>query len=224
MKRSQVTEHRKIGRPLSFDREVALHQAMLLFWRHGYEATSLSDLTAAMGVTPPSIYGAFGDKKELFREAVKRYVSGPMTALSIIDEAPTARDAAWGLLQGAVIGFTGSDTPSGCLLATSAISCSAEAADLQGELATIRLQIEAHLKRKIVNAARARELPPGTDADALAGHTMAVIQGMSTLARDGASREKLIRVAAQSMLAWPSSGPTPGLKRGQRTRSRAPTS
>jgi len=197
---------------------------MLLFWRHGYEATSLSDLTAAMGVTPPSIYAAFGDKKELFREAVKRYVAGPMTALSTIDEAPTARDAAWGLLQGSAIRFTGSDTPSGCLLATSAISCSAEAADLQGELATIRLQIEAHLKRKIVKAAEAQELPPDTDADALAGHTMAVIQGMSTLARDGATREKLMRVAAQAMLAWPNSGPATGLKRGRRSRPRASTS
>jgi len=223
MKRSQITEPRKIGRPLSFDREVALHQAMLLFWRHGYEATSLSDLTAAMGVTPPSIYAAFGDKKQLFREAVKRYVSGEVTALSIIDDAPTARDAAWGLLQGSAIGFTGSDTPPGCLLATSAISCSAEAADLQSELAAIRLRIEAHLESKIGNAVAARELPPDTDADALAGHTMAVIQGMSTLARDGASREKLMRVAEQSMLAWPSNGPAPGLKRGQRTRSRAST-
>ena len=219
MKRSQVTERRKIGRPLSFDREVALHQAMLLFWRHGYEATSLSDLTAAMGVTPPSIYAAFGDKKQLFREAVKRYVSGEVTALSIIDDAPTARDAAWGLLEGSAIGFTGSDTPSGCLLATSAISCSAEAADLQSELATIRLRIEAHLKSKIVKAAD--ELPSDTDADALAGYIMAIIQGMSTLARDGAKREKLIRVAAQAMSAWPNGGPALGLKRGLRRQSRA---
>ena len=53
---------RKGGRPLSFNRDAALRQAMLLFWRHGYEGTSLNALTRTLGVTPPSIYAAFGDK------------------------------------------------------------------------------------------------------------------------------------------------------------------
>src|SRR6266576_6130921 len=105
MKSSHVAESRKIGRPLSFDRDAALHQAMLLFWRHGYEATSLSDLTAVMGVTPPSIYTAFGDKKRLFREAVDRYLSGPVTSESIIAEAASARAAAMSLLKASATGF-----------------------------------------------------------------------------------------------------------------------
>ncbi len=203
MKTSAPAPRAKKGRPLSFDREAALHQAMLLFWRHGYEATALSDLTAAMGVTAPSIYTAFGDKKRLFLEAVGRYLSSPVTSDSIIEGAATAEDAAWGLLQGAVIGFTGLETPPGCLLASSAISCSAAAADVQGGLAAIRRRIEARLKDKIVGAVEAGEIAADTDADALAGHVMAVIQGMSTLARDGAPREKLMRVAATAMLAWP---------------------
>ena len=203
MKTSVPAPRAKKGRPLSFDREAALHQAMLLFWRHGYEATALSDLTAAMGVTAPSIYTAFGDKKRLFLEAVGRYLSGPVTSDSIMEGAATAEDAAWGLLQGAVTGFTGLETPPGCLLASSAISCSAAAADVQGELAAIRRGIEARLKDKIVGAIEAGEMAADTDADALAGHVMAVIQGMSTLARDGAPREKLMRVAATAMLAWP---------------------
>lgn len=193
----------KKGRPLSFDREAALHQAMLLFWRHGYEATSLGDLTAAMGITAPSIYTAFGDKKRLFLEAVGRYLSGPVTSDSIIEWAATAEEAAWGLLRAAAIGFTGADSPPGCLLASSAISCSAAAADVQGELAAIRREIEVRLNGKIAQAVKAGEMAAGTDVDALAGHVMAVIQGMSTLARDGAPREKLMRVAATAMLAWP---------------------
>ena len=193
----------KKGRPLSFNREAALHQAMLLFWRHGYEATSLSDLTAAMGVTAPSIYTAFGDKRRLFLEAVGRYLSGPVTSDSIIQGAATAEEAAWGLLQAAAIGFTGAASPPGCLLASSAISCSAAAADVQGELAAIRRGIEARLNDKIAQAVRAGEMAADTDADALAGHVMAVIQGLSTLARDGAPREKLMRVAAAAMQAWP---------------------
>ena len=86
---------RRPGRPPSFDRDAALHAAMLLFWRHGYEATSLRDLTRAMGVTPPSLYAAFGDKKALFRAAVRRYVGEPAAADALVDAAPTARGAAW---------------------------------------------------------------------------------------------------------------------------------
>jgi AcrR family transcriptional regulator len=189
---------------LSFDRGAALHQAMLLFWRHGYEATSLSELTAAMGVTPPSIYAAFGDKKRLFLEAVGHYLSGPVTSGQIIDEAVTAQEAAWGLLQAAATGFTGLDTPPGCLLASSAISCSAAAADVQHELAVIRRAIEERLANRILRGIEAGEMDSGTDAEALAGHVMAVIQGMSTLARDGAGRERLTRVAKTAMRAWAS--------------------
>ncbi len=200
---------RKRGRPLSFDRDAALGQAMLLFWRHGYEGTSLNDLTATMGVTPPSLYTAFGDKKRLFLEAVHRYLSGPITSETIIDEAPTARDAASGLLRAAAVGFTGGATPAGCLLASSAISGSAAAADVQEELAALRRGIEARLRRKIVDAIEAGELGAGAAPETLAGHVMAVIQGMSTLARDGASREKLLGIAEFAMQAWPVNRPRP---------------
>lgn len=207
MEGSEHTLRRKTGRPLSFDRDAALHQAMLLFWRHGYEATSLSDLTAAMGVTAPSIYAAYGDKKGLFLEAVERYRSGPVTSDSIIDAAPTARDAAWDLMRMAAIGFTGDGTPPGCLLASSAISCSAAAHDVQNHLAGIRRGIEERLRSKIAEAVETGDMTRGTDPEILAAHVMSVIQGMSTLARDGASREKLIRVAELALRCWPSSGP-----------------
>jgi|ERR1700730_1502657 AcrR family transcriptional regulator len=203
MKDVPRSSRRKTGRPLSFDRETALHQAMLVFWQHGYEATSLSDLTAAMGVTPPSIYTAFGDKKRLFLETINRYLSGPITSESIIAEASTAREAAWGLLQASATGFTGADTPPGCLLASSAISCSDAAADVQNALAAIRRRIETRLRDRIIHDIQAGEMDDEVDAEGLAGHIMAVIQGMSTLARDGAAREKLMRVAAAAMPAWP---------------------
>ena len=194
---------RRTGRPLSFDRDAALHQAMLLFWRHGYEATSIAALTAAMSVTPPSIYAAFGDKKRLFLEAVARYLSGPVTAATLIDDAPTARAAASSLLHAAAMGFTGEGTPPGCLLASAAISCSADAADVQAELAALRSGIEARLTGRITRAVITGEMPDWSDADALSGHVMCVIQGMSTLARDGAPREKLLRVAELAMRVWP---------------------
>ena len=212
MKQVNCTPRRRPGRPLSFDRDAALHQAMLLFWRHGYEATSLRDLTDAMGVTPPSLYAAFGDKKALFRAAVRRYVGDPATADALIAEAPTARHAAWALLRAAALGFTGPDTPPGCLLASAAISCSPDAADVQRDLAAIRRRTEAQLRDRIARGIAAGEMQADAEADALAdtlaGHVMAVIQGMSTLARDGAPRGKLLRVAESAMHAWPDPPPS----------------
>jgi AcrR family transcriptional regulator len=195
--------NRRAGRPLGFDRDAALRDAMVLFWQHGYEATSVSELTKAMGITPPSLYASFGDKKQLFLEAVQLYTSGDVTSESIIDEALTAREAAQGLLQASAIGFTGESTPAGCLLASSAISCSAAAADVQKALRDIRLNIENRLQCKIAADRSMRKIKPKIDADALAGHIMAVVQGMSTLARDGATRNKLLSVASAAMLSWP---------------------
>jgi AcrR family transcriptional regulator len=159
-----------------------------------------------MGVTSPSIYAAFGDKRRLFLEAVDLYLSGPVTAKSIIADAATAREAAEGLLQTSAAGFTGPDTPAGCLLASATASCSAASRDVQQALAARRQGIEADLRARIVQAMATGELPAGTDADALAGHVMAVIQGLSTLARDGAPREKLARIVETAMAAWPRDG------------------
>ncbi len=194
---------RKTGRPLSFDRDVVLHKAMLQFWAHGYETTSISDLTAVMGVTAPSIYTAFGDKKHLFLEAVKRYAGEPLQAVQIIDAAPTAWAAALDLLTSAAVGYTGCDTPHGCLLASAVASCSAGAADVQTAIAGIRGRIETRLQVKIADAVSMGEVSTGADPAILAATIMAVIQGMAILARDGATREKLQAVAGATMAGWP---------------------
>lgn len=202
---------RKTGRPLSFDRDTALERAMLLFWRHGYEATSLADLTSALGVTPPSIYAAFGDKKQLFLEAVDRYLGGATTSNGDIDDALCVREVAFEMMRQAAIGFTGETTPPGCLLATGAISCSEAAKDVQLHLANIRLGIERRLAKRIADAVAVGQSPETTDASILAAHVMAVIQGMSTLARDGAPREKLLRIVDMAMKCWPNKASADGL-------------
>ena len=136
------------GRPRSFDRELALTTAMRLFWRHGYEGTSLNALTTAPDVTPPSIYAALGDKKRLFRDAVRLYSAGGAASANIIDGAATARAAAEGPLRAAAQGFTGPDTPPGCLMASAATSGSARSADVRAELAQLRGNVEQHLRRR----------------------------------------------------------------------------
>ena len=193
----------RIGRPRSFDRDAALHRAMLTFWQHGYETTSVADLTAAMGISAPSLYAAFGDKKRLFLEAMRLYAGDPATLDRWIGEAPTARDAARALMTAAATTFTGEATPRGCLLASATASGSAAAADVRDEVADVRRGIERCLQARIRRDIEAGLLPAGASPGALAGLVMAVTQGMSVLARDGASRPSLLAIAEAALRAWP---------------------
>jgi len=176
---------------------------MHLFWRHGYEPTSIADLTRAMGITPPSLYAAFGDKRRLFLEAVERYLGGAEALAETLHSAPTARQAAHDLLIAAAVGDTGEATPPGCLLASSIISGSVEAEGVRADLARIRRGIETALRDRIDRDIGVGQLPSDTDSRGLAGHVFAVVQGMSTLAKDGADRDQLMRIVRSTMSAWP---------------------
>lgn len=83
----------RMARPRGFDRDQALETAMRLFRQRGYEDTSITDLTTAMGIVSPSLYAAFGDKQRLFEEAVDRYASGPEAVIATATTEPTARGA-----------------------------------------------------------------------------------------------------------------------------------
>jgi AcrR family transcriptional regulator len=205
--KAKVAITRKTGRPRSFDRDSALEQAMLAFWRHGYETTSIAELTSAMGITPPSLYTAFGDKKRLFVEAVKLYAGDQEAMARSIADAPSAYQAAKDMLIGAAKAFTAQATPSGCLLASATASGSAASADVQRAVADIRQGIAAMLRSRIERDIKTGALPERTDSVGLAGLVIAVIQGMSVLARDGANRAALLCVVDAMLGGWPS-GPT----------------
>src|SRR4051812_14757728 len=103
------------GRPRKFDVEKALDAALLLFWRHGYEGTSLAALTQAMGINMPSLYAAFGNKESLFRKAVDRYIQMPASYLPNALTEPTARRAVEKMFEGAVGMVMNPRLPDGCL-------------------------------------------------------------------------------------------------------------
>lgn len=200
---SAAPSPRRTGRPLSFDRDAALEQAMLTFWRHGYETTSIVDLTTAMGISAPSLYAAYGDKKRLFLEAAERYAGDRDSMAAAIAAAPDAKAAAGALMTQAAIGFTGDTTPRGCLLASATASGSAASGDVQAAVADIRRAIAGFLERRIAQDIAAGRLPPTTEPAALAGLVMAVVQGLSVLARDGASRTQLLAIAHMMLAGWP---------------------
>ena len=211
----RTTAGRKIGRPLSFDRQAVLHRAMLAFWKNGYETTSVSDLTRTMGITAPSLYAAFGDKKALFLEAVSLYAGDDEQRARAFAEAQSAHAAASHLLMACAALYTGEATPSGCLLASSTATGSDMQADVRAAVARIRSHGRQALRSRIERDVATGMLPERADAASLSDLTFAVMQGMSALARDGASRAELEAIARQAMTAWPP-GAGPGVKRAGR--------
>ena len=200
---SSEPRSRRLGRPLSFDRNAALRHAMLTFWRHGYETTSIADLTAAMGVSAPSLYTAFGDKKRLFLEAVRLYAGDPKIMAEAINNAASAYEAARDVLSAAAIAYTGEATPKGCLLASATASGSAASADVQQAVADVRRCLQHCLHERIERDIANGVLPPETDAAGLSGLVLALTQGMSVLARDGATRASLLATLKAALRAWP---------------------
>jgi AcrR family transcriptional regulator len=202
------------GRPRSFDREAALEVAMRLFWRSGYEATSISDLAGAMGINPPSLYAAFGDKKALFREALAHYQStrAGFGALALTRE-PTARQAIHALLTGAVRLFTDPQGPGGCMMMLSAINCTVSDHDVVEEVRGQRAEWQMAIRKRIQRAIDDGELPAPTNADALARYYTTVLEGLSIQARDGARANQLKPVVDLAMAAWPAPAATPARKK-----------
>ena len=204
MKSTKTSPVKRLGRPLSFDRDEALNAAMVQFWRTGFETTSVSDLTRAMGITAPSLYTAFGDKESLFLECLKRYANpGLRSTPELIAEAQSARQAAQDLLEVSARWFTQADTPAGCLIASAASSGSSSSRRVRAALGNVRKANQKALQKRAERDIRDGVLPTTANAHALASMTMALIQGMSTLARDGASRKGLLDLVRTAMIAWP---------------------
>jgi AcrR family transcriptional regulator len=177
---------------------------MLAFWRGGgYETTSVSDLTEALGITPPSLYTAFGDKKQLFLEAIKLYAGPPEQTGRPIAESPNAYAAAQMLLTRAAALFTGEETPRGCLLVNSTMGGSDDAADVRAEVVSIRENMKISLRARIERDIAEGVMPKDADSEVLSDTVIATIQGMAVLARDGMSRERLNALGRQAIAAWP---------------------
>jgi AcrR family transcriptional regulator len=189
------------GRPRSFDRDVALRRAVVLFWEQGYEGTSIADLTAAMGIAAPSLYAAFGSKEKLFREAVASYAADSPTRRALARE-PTAYAAVAAMLHDNADDYTDPATPLGCMLVLGAPVGTPEHSGVRELLAEERRDDVAALQARLDRGIAEGDLTPGTDTGALARFYSTVLDGMSIKARDGASNAELHAVADAALAAW----------------------
>jgi AcrR family transcriptional regulator len=192
-----------MGRPRAFDKDVALVRAMEVFWRKGYEGASLSDLTKAMGINPPSLYAAFGNKQGLLKAALDRYLEQRAAFLDFVVAASTAREAADRLLRGTADLLTTPGNPPGCLLLQGGLACGTGAEAVPSELALRRAAGEERIRERFERAKTDGDLPRSSDPAALARYIFAVVQGMGVQAAAGATREELTGIAELSLTAFP---------------------
>ncbi|MCO8277372.1 TetR/AcrR family transcriptional regulator [Actinoplanes sp. TRM 88003] len=195
------TSEARRGRPPTFDRAAALAAATRLFWQNGYEATSIHDLTQAMGIRPGSLYAAFGDKKALFNEVIEAYGRSPAGEFvwAAMANEPTAHGAFRRILFDAAAMYTDPDTPAGNLL------CSAATAevDVAVYMRDLRNASVDTFEQRLATARDEGEIPASADPRQLAAYFTTVMHGMSQRARDGATVAELTDTADLAMAAWP---------------------
>ncbi|MEU2441796.1 TetR/AcrR family transcriptional regulator [Streptomyces rubradiris] len=193
----------RTGRPRAFDRDAALHTAMLVFWERGYATTSTTDLSAAMGINPPSLYAAFKNKEQLFREAIGLYERTEAEASRReMEAATTARGAIAALLHASVDRFTAEDKPRGCMIVLAATNCTEDHESVRDFALRCRARTKEVIKARLDSAGAAGELAPGTDTDRLAAFYTTFLNGLSIQARDGADRALLHGLVDMAMSAW----------------------
>lgn len=184
------------GRPRSFDRDTALRRAIEVFWAKGYEGAQLVDLTAAMGINPPSFYAAFGSKEALFREALDLYLATDgASSMQALETHATARRSILGMLTASAEIALASPGGGGCMLILGLVNGLSENDGLRRHLAGLRRETIDRIRRRLQRGVEDGDLPAGTDVNGLAIFFGTVMQGLSLQARDGASREELLAAA-----------------------------
>ena len=192
------------GRPREFCVDQALARALEIFWSKGYEGTSLTDLTEAMGINRPSMYAAFGNKEELFKKALDLYEREKMAYIGKALVQPTARQVAETMLRGAIETACGGDQPHGCLRVINSVACSAEAGSIREEIVNRGKVARAALVDRFERAKSEGDLPADIDSLGLTGVLTSMLQGISLQASQGASREELERLSKAGLALWPS--------------------
>lgn len=185
----------KTGRPISFDRDAALEAAMLLFWERGFEGTSMADLVQAMGLSPSSIYAAFGDKQALFLLAAKRYLETRAQYATRALQEPTLERVFRALFDNTVAFLTAPGHPPTCMTLAGAVGCSVDAAPAREIMTEIRKQNEAAMKRRFLKAQKSGELSGDVNVVDYTRYLSSILSGLSIQAANGSTKRELKRTS-----------------------------
>lgn len=192
-----------MGRRREFDIDAALEAALCIFWRKGFEGTSYSDLTSAIGVERPALYAAFGNKEALFRQALTRYSERYMDFVPEALKKSTSREVAECILYRTADLNTRFPEHLGCLNVNGALAVSDGSESVRQALIDVRATGERQLRERFERAKVEGDLPELAKPDELAAFIMAVAHGMAVQAKAGFSREKLESIADLAISAWP---------------------
>ena len=157
---------------------------------------------AAMGISPSSLYAAFGDKKSLFSEAVLSYARRYAAIYAEAATAPTARETAERVLRASADEFTDETRPMGCLTVSAAMTGGADTIDVRETLRALQSANAAILRDKIRDDVAAGRLPADTDPGLLTDWVQTVWEGLSNQSNNGVRRERLHRIITQALRAW----------------------
>jgi AcrR family transcriptional regulator len=189
----------KTGRPIGFDKEAALEAAMLLFWERGYEGTSMADLTQAMGLSPSSIYAAFGDKHTLFSLAVQRYLGTRAQYATDALQQPTFEKVIRALFHNTVSFLTAPGHPPTCMTLAGAMGCSLDAAPARDLMTAVRKQNEVAIRERLQQARKAGELPKEINVDDYTRYISMLLAGLSIQAANGSTGAELKRTSQMAL-------------------------
>jgi AcrR family transcriptional regulator len=192
-----------MARPRVFDVEKAVETATELFWRQGYERTSLADLTGAIGITPPSFYFAFGSKEGLFRKVLEHY---RVSRLGYAEEALdclTAREVAEQLLLRLAELYTDPTRPPGCLSVNCSLPSGRPDDTVQDELTMLRRVRQKRVRERFERAQGEGDLSADADPGQLARFLITLGWGMAIDAQSGATRVDLLGTVERALKAWP---------------------
>jgi AcrR family transcriptional regulator len=191
-----------MGRPREFNFDEALDRALEVFWRKGYEGTSIPDLTEAMGINRPSLYAAFGNKESLFNKVLDRYAEKSGIHVREALNEPTAQGVVEKILRGTIELLSNPRHPHGCLLVQSALTCGEEADCIRLELISRRNRVQIALRERFQQAIDENDLPANSKAADLARFVATFMNGLAVQAASGAKQAELLRVVEMVISAW----------------------
>lgn len=195
---------RQKGRPREFDRETALRVALEMFWKRGFEPTSVADLCTAMDIKPPSLYATFGNKAALFLEAVRHYEDVYWKDVSVrFQKERDIYKAVRDFFRDAARILLSPDTPCGCMVVLAAVNIAEDEKDIIASIREMRLDTKRMFAERLRQAISDGQIPADTDVPSLAGALNALLEGLSLQARDNIFQSELMAMAAHAVRMLP---------------------